>query len=329
MKIMDNPPLLSIIIPLYNAEKYIIETIESIYASTFVDYEVIIVNDGSTDKGAEICATKAKGNTRILDKPNGGVSSARNLGLQSAHGRYITFVDADDLIAPDYLENIAKPIIEDDSVDFVQAGCRNYYSDGSISIEQIYKDEKAINKKNLFEKTRGLTFSKLFQVEVIRKHRIRFDEKIKIGEDMVFTMQYLPFVKNGVFLSETGYLYRRHNSSATKSTAPDYRREIYEYTQTARVFRATADAMGIDWQTCDFRKNQCAKQMLQTVLGIYRAKVPLKKRISFLKDSFNEQDLLDLAEYKGTNAKRLLAWILSHKYYHLFDIVAYTMLKIN
>lgn len=98
-------PKVSIIVPVYKAEKYLNRCIDSILAQTFTDWELLLIDDGSTDRSGDICDEYAKKDTRIrvFHKENGGVSSARNLGLDSAQGEWVTFIDADDYILPDFL----------------------------------------------------------------------------------------------------------------------------------------------------------------------------------------------------------------------------------
>jgi len=110
--------MISVVIPLYNKEKSIVRTLESVKAQTFTDYECIIVNDGSTDSSAQVVEQWIKDNPHyalrftLYTQPNGGVSSARNRGIQEAQGDYIAFLDGDDLWAPTYLEEVAKLIAD-------------------------------------------------------------------------------------------------------------------------------------------------------------------------------------------------------------------------
>ena len=101
-----NKPLISIIIPVYNAEKYLKKCLDSVINQTYKNLEIILVDDGSTDKSPEICDKYAEKDSRIivLHKENGGVSSSRNAGLDIFKGEYLSFVDSDDYVEPDYIE---------------------------------------------------------------------------------------------------------------------------------------------------------------------------------------------------------------------------------
>ena len=100
----NTKPKISVIVPVYNVEKYLRRCVDSILTQTFTDFEVLLIDDGSTDGSGKICDEYAKKDkrVRVFHKENGGVSSARNLGLDNVRGRYVTFVDADDKISPDY-----------------------------------------------------------------------------------------------------------------------------------------------------------------------------------------------------------------------------------
>ena len=130
-------PIISIIIPIYNAEKYLSTCIESILSQGFEDFELLLINDGSKDNSLSICNDYAQRDSRIkvFDKPNGGVSSARNLGLDNATGEYVMFVDADDRLAPNALE-MFSPYIPD--YDFVRMNVLAENADGTTQNGRYY-----------------------------------------------------------------------------------------------------------------------------------------------------------------------------------------------
>ena len=110
-------PLISVIVPVYKVEKYLNQCIESVLAQTYQNLEIILVDDGSPDRSGEICEEYAKKDTRIrvLHKSNGGLSTARNTGLQIISGAYIAFLDSDDYLAPDMYETLYRELIENDA----------------------------------------------------------------------------------------------------------------------------------------------------------------------------------------------------------------------
>ena len=191
-------PQISIIIPIYNVEDYLPRCIESILAQTFVDFELLLVDDGSTDTSKIICDEYAVKNERIkiLHKKNAGVSSARNLGLENAKGNYIWFVDADDYIEKDSLYLISKIIKESDEDIYEFAFNRN---GKKCSIAK-----KCINLKNNSDIMRFYLSSPKFHLwnKVIKKksiNSVRFIEGIAIGEDYLFL--------SSIFDNANTYLY--------------------------------------------------------------------------------------------------------------------------
>lgn len=108
---MSNQPKISVIVPVYNAEKHLRRCVDSILAQRYTDFELLLIDDGSTDGSGRICDDYAKttgDKIQVFHKPNGGVSSARNLGLENSHGEWVTFCDADDFVYADWLENYDK-----------------------------------------------------------------------------------------------------------------------------------------------------------------------------------------------------------------------------
>ena len=114
---IDNAPLISVIVPVYNGEKYIRKCVDSILAQTYPHLEIILVDDGSVDKSAEICDEYAKedGLIKVVHRPNGGLSAARNSGLEIARGEYFSFIDVDDWVAPEFIETLWKTATEYDA----------------------------------------------------------------------------------------------------------------------------------------------------------------------------------------------------------------------
>jgi len=117
MELNQETPLISVIVPIYNSEKYLMKCIDSICSQTYTNLEIILVNDGSTDKSITICNQFADKDPRILikDIPNGGVSNARNTGVQVSKGRYIQFIDSDDYIAETYIKTMYETLQKQDT----------------------------------------------------------------------------------------------------------------------------------------------------------------------------------------------------------------------
>ena len=217
---MDNKPLISVIIPMFNVEKYIERCIQSLCKQTYENIEIILINDGSQDKTETICLNYLSDNRiRLFSKENGGVSKARNFGLIKAHGEYIAFVDADDFVETHYIEFLYSGFINK-NVDLV---CCSYYKEYEINecnkIEfsfekRIFSKEKAINALYTEKAFQGYLWNKLFKKEIIDKYNIKFDERVKIWEDMLFCLEYLNQIKTAFCINKLLYHYIIRENSA-------------------------------------------------------------------------------------------------------------------
>ena len=212
---------ISIILPVYNVEKYLEECLNSLINQNYNDYEIILVNDGSKDNSFDICCKYSKlyTNIRVFDKENGGVSSARNLGIEKAKGKFLFFVDPDDIITPFSLLELDK-ILNDENLLYV------------FSHKKIYKncEENVIISNNIINKEQGLrdlleedkfcgyVWNKTFSSKIIEQYNIRFDTNISMNEDMKFCFDYLNHC-NGVYcFDKVIYGYRCRESSVMNTS---------------------------------------------------------------------------------------------------------------
>lgn len=225
-------PLISIIIPVYNAEKYLKRCIDSIIVQTFSDWELILVDDGSTDSSSKICDEYARQDKRITvcHIQNGGVSSARNIGIDKSCGEFIIFVDSDDYISPMYLETLVKLISDNDMA------CVGY------KLVSPNKDTLPANrfKKRIltmsimdsirdFYRSKNFVFNayiwnRIFRTDVIKKNNIRFRNDIRIKEDGLFLMQYLCKCTGCCMIDTTPlYMYVQNENSAMQRLFEEFK----------------------------------------------------------------------------------------------------------
>lgn len=183
-------PKITVVIPVYNTEKYLDKCLSSVVNQTFLDIKVIIVNDGSTDKSLEICKKYALKDSRItlIDKANEGVSVARNIGIKLAEGEWIYFLDSDDFLDLDTFEYLMKEVISS-NVDVIQFGLRSY-RDSTLIREKKPSSKKEYNNLKNFLNANELkpvcAWLHLFKLEVIKRNNILFNSNLKHGEDMLF-----------------------------------------------------------------------------------------------------------------------------------------------
>jgi glycosyltransferase involved in cell wall biosynthesis len=209
-----NNPLISIIIPVYNTEKYVFHCIDSVLSQTYLNIEVIIINDGSTDKSLGIINTLCKIDKRIVlinKKNNAGVSSARNDGLDCATGKYVMFVDSDDYISENTaIEKIYRLLAA--NIDSDVALLKKVHNKNTM----VNIDSRLIGDMLLRESLNSL-WDKVYRLEIIKDNGIRFSPEIKMGEDLLFNFKYFNNSKKLLCINEEFYFYRIDNiNSATK-----------------------------------------------------------------------------------------------------------------
>ena len=214
----------SVIVPVYNAEKHLERCIESLRAQTLEAIEIIFVNDGSTDGSRRIIERHAERDDRIMliDQPNRGVSAARNAGLEAAFGRYIGFVDADDEVAPEWFETL-HAAAERHGTDAVIAE----FAQGETGRPLSYPFPAGAGLDRSFIRGKLLPYfvrsdscnsvcNKLYRLSAVRRSGAAFPRGVALGEDGWFNMLFFAAAESVVYLNYCGYRYRETEGSATR-----------------------------------------------------------------------------------------------------------------
>ena len=218
--------LISIIVPIYNAETYLGQCIESLINQTYENIEIILVNDGSNDNSLKICNEYAEKDDRItvINQVNKGVSVARNAGIDNAYGQYITFVDADDYVIDDYCK-ILMDCMNKINVDLVYVGQYLLRNNQLIQINKRMKDGFYLTKdilKDMIDDGNMCGFllhsscAVMYKAEIIKNCNVKFDSALKYNEDGYFNLMYCLNSKF-VYIMQNRYLYiyRVNNNSAS------------------------------------------------------------------------------------------------------------------
>lgn len=216
-------PLFSIIIPVYNGEKYIEICLNSIISQTLKDWELILIDDGSTDKTPELLSNYVNENIHLISKSNEGVSIARNKGLDIAKGEYILFVDADDILYPEALSTLYNSL-KKAKVDYLRYEYQTIDEKGN----SLYPNYEAKLRKKVSNQTLDATdcithivrnefflWSGVFRKGIIDKYHLRFLEGCTYNEDTLFMLQFFMHSKTHVYLSKTLYGYRKSEGAVT------------------------------------------------------------------------------------------------------------------
>ncbi|WP_455714724.1 glycosyltransferase family 2 protein [Anaerosporobacter sp.] len=312
---------LSIIIPVYNADKFLEECLQSIIRNEYEDMEVIIINDGSKDDSLEICNKYKNIDSRIqiIDKKNTGVSDSRNVGIKASQGQYIMFLDADDFLEPDALTIIIEDIIRD-KYDFVAYSYYTLKEDGArkeelFDIDNECSDLQVIREYMLASSTLNTCWGKLFRAEIIKENQITFQADLKIGEDFVFVAKYFMQVQSSIIKNIPIISYRQHGESAMRKY--DFRTRIWYTDYLFRFNKNCVETLHDE----DLTKKMYVyyfRVITNILLEFTKSKEGLKKlyKKAFEFESINE--IIDSIDIKMTSSYKKLECILLKKRSYLF-----------
>lgn len=254
-------PIVSIIVPIYNGEKTLSRCVKSIMEQKFIEYELLLINDGSTDRSLEICYELEKSDKRIrvMDKANEGVSATRNFGIKEARGKYIQFVDCDDYVAKDYLDCLVKAL-EKEQADLVIAGYTRH-KNGKVTkrVPQplTFENLNAFSKEffNLYNQWfLNTPWNKLYRKEKIVD---KFPLNMSLGEDLLFNLHYLKYCEKITVIDHAGYQYCIENEN---SLAIQYRKDKFENSMLLheKVLAFSKEVLGLNeeeqWNDITFLK---------------------------------------------------------------------------
>ena len=305
---MNTSSLVSIIVPLYNKEHQIKRCIESLLKQTYKNIEIIIIDDGSSDNSYIIASSYKDTRLNVYKKENGGVSSARNFGIEKATGDYIAFVDSDDWVDKNYISDFFKlgnyppRAIGIQAIEIVRNGKAesiNLYDDIIIEKDNL---SEGLSKYNLLHT--GYPFAKLYSLELIKKHDIRFIEGLPTHEDHVFVWTYMQYIESIVLIASANYKYilDENPDSLSKSL---YEPEVFLTASDkliAAMKRIKANLQISDQYYKRAITDYGLTQRVRAILSAYIKDYDKKYRVDLLRQEFKNNRKLYL-DYKS---KRLL-----------------------
>ena len=258
------PPLISVIVPVYNAAQYLPRCLDSILGQSFTGFELLLIDDGSTDVSGTICDAYAEKDSRVrvFHKENGGVSSARNWGLNEAEGDWVSFVDADDELLPNGLKVMVYGI--SDEVDMVMAGYEVCNDNGDKTYSIDYNVSKFLsNEQSVIEMFgpsdywyQGYIWNKLFRMSEIGPKSLRFAEDIFFNEDRLFVTQFICASGKSVFYTTVPvYKYYEHDGSAMMSLTKGFNRKYTTDLEALARMNEMAKSLYVDedlLELCDY-----------------------------------------------------------------------------
>ncbi len=263
---------ISIIVPIYKVEKYVEDCVRHLTAQTCRDVEILLVDDGSPDNSGAICDRLAATDSRIrvLHKPNGGVSSARNLGLEQASGDYVVFCDADDYPAPDWCEKLLAGM-ELPNADLAVCEVHLFTDEGVIGTISFPKDtENGVLPKSAIwplytARLSNGPWNKMYRKRILDENGLRFDTTLKHGEDFYFILKYIDLMPGGIApVKHPLYYYRQDNAgSATSKFMPamwEQKKVIYA------LFESILQKYSDDYRTVEPTFNSWYADLIASIL---------------------------------------------------------------
>lgn len=324
---MSSCQLVSVIIPIYNSEKYLKECLDSVLNQTYDNLEIILINDASPDSSDLICEEYCKKDKRVFYKclkSNSGVSAARNMGLDVSTGEYIVFLDSDDYIMQDFIMNAVNKIKDIDSVLYI-GGFTLFDKNGERVFRQ--KQEKHYTGKELLSSIGkdyhsewiGIIGSKVYKKSIIEKNRLKFDNSLDFGEDACFNFEYISHVETIVFDNNSSYYYRVTGNSSLGSK---FRENIYDIHK--RVFSLKADVMrklGCDQEIINA---YCAETFALDIIKIYEknSTISHSRKLSIIRKVSNDDNIKSVRLKRIKKKKiRLIVLLLKIHLIFLIDII--------
>ncbi len=242
----------SIIIPVYNAEKYLKQCLESILEQTYTNIEIIIINDGSTDNSKNIIEKYKNefSEIKIVNQANSGVSNSRNVGINISTGNYIMFVDSDDIIIKDYIEQLMS-ILKKYGLDVIKSSFKNFKEDSKKYTDiSFYKDQyRNIDKdeiNKLFIETTNFNSScmQIISKKIIDDNNITFEKNIGFAEDFLFTYKVFQVANKIGYVNNNGYVCRENTESNSRTGQID--KQIKNCLDTLQTYKILYNEKNIE-----------------------------------------------------------------------------------
>ncbi|MBR3742912.1 MAG: glycosyltransferase family 2 protein [Clostridia bacterium] len=283
--------MITVVLSVYNTGKYLTKAMDAILSQTWPDDEIILVDDGSTDGSGEICEQQAKRKPgiRVYHKENGGLSSARNYGIERAKGEYIIFPDPDDWVEPDYLEHLAA-VREKYQADL--SICGHYdHIDGKIRVWNAGANEALLNQEEALallmrpDSYCGYAWNKLFSLKVIRDNQLRFDQELGMVQDLHFCVRYFQFCRTVAYDPKPLYHYNHDSGGVTASYSPLTPRKLSCFLTYQKIANLTRDTHP---HIAEMAYSSLCHMSLQYIYIYYKSGMKDRNVLSLLQKNYAE-----------------------------------------
>lgn len=318
----------SIIIPVYNAEKCLRKCVDSVLAQSYGEFEVLLINDGSTDSSGIICDDYVSKHLKIktFHKENGGVSTARNLGIDKAKGEFVLFIDSDDFVSEKFVQNIIEDYQDEDLIIAGFKKISHKKTEEKTTVFPNLKFSKVEREKYLEEfpvSDNGYPFSKLYKRSLLTKHNIRFLPKIHMFEDVIFLFTYIKYCEKMAFNSSCDYYYviAEGDSLSTKvnSFESEYLSFITFYKLISNDYNITTKQLRIDFPKLGYRLSRLMNRSIST---LYLKRYDKAYCINSLKQYTNDAwDIYNFYSEPVNVVKKVSKKLLVKKKFNLADTI--------
>ena len=325
MKKNEKEIYISVIIAVYNCEKYIERCLKSVTNQNYDNFEVIVIDDGSTDKSIEICNKLKEKNNKIniIHKRNTGVSDSRNIGIKNALGDYLIFLDADDYVESNYLYTINNILKKNENIEFLNFGYFSDVYDINLKLKQsdifnyrekFYKNNNEIKNDIVVLWDNRMLYNiwnKVYKMDIIRKNNISFP-KFNWGEDVYFNQMYMKASKNLYNSEKCFYHYVRERvGAATKEYKEDFfnirKREFFEFNN----YFEDLGVLKNDY--IEFTSRRFLECVLGCVENIYCSKMKFSKRLKNINEIINDEIVRETLIYANPKSIKVKIMLLPIK----------------
>lgn len=321
---------ISVIIPVYNVEAYLLKCLISVRNQTLTDYEVWLIDDGSTDKSGEICDSFAAEDSRfhVIHKSNGGVSSARNIGISHAKGEWLCFVDSDDTVEKDYLLHLYQGVGLQKDILIIQ-GFKTILSKGLFRLRSfethLYTTSDIYQLFLVLNINRsGYPFAKLYNTQIVRQNQIYFIEQIHYAEDVMFMFTYMCHIHAIQTLDGYNYnYYIRNNPNSLSQRIFSFESEYTCYETYLDRIEKLKSRFNMPQASLMKVYNVISEYLVRRSIGsMYQSQThkPRAERIKILKSLTTQQIDFLTAYYKECSwFHKVTVFLLSNHYYYFCD----------
>lgn len=319
--------LITVIIPVYNVERYLERCMQSVLKQTYSNLEIILVDDKSSDRSNELCLTYLDDNrVTLIHGNNEGLSGARNVGLDNAHGKYVVFIDSDDFVETSMINNLYKSLIEA-GADTAIGGYRRKKGNSVVVYDNIFsgmifQDFESINNL-ILKKMLGQdgndhiemsVWKVIFSMKIINENQLRFPDKKYLCEDIIFDFGYYPHAKKVVMSDDTGYCYCLNGESLSQGYQKNkFERLIYQ----AKEMRNLSSKCGFD----DEAEVRIDNFLIGNLIHHLKTMAACKKTVGY-------KNYVDEC-YRICNSENIkdIRWSKVEKSFHGRDLIPYKLLK--